>query len=129
MPTDRKNRKPSSKKSKTPALRGKDAAPDLKIVSVELDGNAFDGVTQESLVAAAEKTSIPIDQLEGIVKYGSEMRRIASEMDLLPHHVLSASVNLTGEILKDCFPAEMQERMCTDVFHQLWEHCGLPKDR
>ena len=103
--------------------------PDLKIVSVELDGNAFDGVTRESLAAAAEASNIPIDQLEGIVKYGSEMRRLASEMNLMPHHVLSAAVNLIGEILRDCFPKDIQEKMCTDVFHQLWDQCGLPKDR
>jgi hypothetical protein len=102
--------------------------PFMRLVPLEIVFDSEGVPNQESLEEAAKAADMEVDELAAIVRYGFAIRKIASEADMPPHHVLSATLNFVGEIIRDYFPVDAHPEICTNIFQQLWKSCGLPQD-
>ena len=106
------------------------------VVNLTFDQDPMDGVSDETIKEMVDEVNEEVPSqykmttgdLRKIIDYGTEIRRIALDRNLDPRHVLSVTLNVASEIIAECFAEEEHPRVCTEVFHQFWERCGLKKE-
>lgn len=87
--------------------------------------DAKGNLDEESLANAIEKSGLSREVLQQIHDYGMDLRRLAMEQDLDPPQVLSAALNISSEIISECFPSEMHAQICLDIYQQLLSVCDI----
>jgi hypothetical protein len=80
--------------------------------------------TPEELEAAAAKIGVGPDQLRRIMAFSETIRDEADKADMTPPEVVSASLNIIGELIRDFYPQQKQHLLLMDIHNQLTEVVG-----
>jgi hypothetical protein len=91
------------------------------VMASDAEGN----IDEDSLTNAIEKSGLSREVLQQIHDYGMDLRRLAMERGLDPPQVLSAALNISSEIVSDCFPRNMHAQICLDIYQQLLSVCDI----
>lgn len=80
--------------------------------------------------AAAKAAGVTVEDLQKVIAFGEHLRDEAMERDLIPPLIISASINMIVDVIKGCYPDEVELRseLITGLFHQLWHALELPND-
>jgi hypothetical protein len=105
------------------------------VVNLRFDRDPMEGVSDEKIEELVDEVNgeagegnMTTEDLRKIIDYGTDVRKLAVERDLDPRHVLSVTLNIASELIAECFAEEEHPRLCTEVFHQFWDRCGLKTD-
>jgi hypothetical protein len=77
------------------------------------------GATDADLCEAAREIGVPADRLRRIVDFSETLRIAADEADLVAPEIVSALLNIIGELIRGCYPQEKQHLLLMDIHHQL----------
>ena len=97
----------------------------FKTKMVELSVDEHDDPTNEELVKAAKSLGLTTTNLKQIVQFSNHLRDEIVERDLTPPQVLSTCLGVVSEVLVDCYAKGSHERICSDIYSQLRDSCGL----
>ena len=84
------------------------------------DSNAFK--------EAAEQLGVTTKDLSKVIQFSTTMTDEAHRLKLDPPHVVSACLNMVGDLLNNYVSDEFKADMVTSIFRQLWTHAGLASD-
>tara|TARA_R100001086_G_scaffold62282_1_gene28899 strand:+ start:124 stop:528 length:405 start_codon:yes stop_codon:yes gene_type:complete len=77
---------------------------------------------------AAEQLGVTTEDLSKVIQFSTTMNDEAHRLKLDPPHVVSACLNMVGDLLNNYVSDEFKADMVTSIFRQLWAHAGLASD-
>lgn len=93
------------------------------MVELSLDEN--EDASTEELAKAAKALGVSTANLKQVVAFSNHLRDEVVERDLTPPQVLSTCLGVVSEVLVDCYSKDSYERICSDIYTQLRDSCGL----
>jgi hypothetical protein len=107
---------------RTPLSKTKPSGSPLVMIPVGADPDS------EEFMEAAKKLGIKPDDLVKVIDFQEVLRSESNRLKLSPPHIVSACLNLVGDLLNEYVNDEHKADMVTSIFRQLWTHAGLASD-
>jgi hypothetical protein len=92
---------------------------------VELSLAEGEDASDEELTTAAKGLGVSVSNLKQIIAFSNHMRDEVVTRDLTPPQVLSTCLGIVSEVIAECYAKDSHERICSDIYSQLRDSCGL----
>tara|TARA_R110000765_G_scaffold306094_1_gene399992 strand:- start:59 stop:391 length:333 start_codon:yes stop_codon:yes gene_type:complete len=97
----------------------------FKTNMVELSLGEDDEASDKELATAAKTLGVSVSSLKQTIAFSNHVRDEVSARDLTPPQVLSTCLGIVSEVIADCYAKDSYERICSDIYTQLRDSCGL----
>ena len=95
--------------------------PKPELVAVSLDP------TEEDLARVGKIIGRTPDEVRRVVAFCEALTREIEKRDMHPSDALTGLLSMLVLALQQA-PKDLQPELCTQIFHQLWDACGLKRE-